>query len=248
MRTPRAYMPASPSHFCSRPFVLAAFVFCLLLICGPVRGQNTQWGISGGATSGGFLGDASAFAGRSQIGTELPARFAGRRAGFALGVHVRTELTRCVTARTALTFVQHGGVVKGVRLGPADGLVKETAEYQLDYMAIPLLAEARVPQQTVLGLQPSLYIGPELDLTLRARARRSYRTNRGEQNFTTEVETSPVVISAVTGTEIAYPFPTGEEVAVYVRYHYGLTDVTGGRGADARFGTIQAGVLIRFAQ
>lgn len=248
MRTSQSSTPEFLSDCRFQPLGLIAFVFCLLLTCGPVQGQNLQWGLSGGVTSGGFQGNASVFAGLSQIGTELPAEFDGRRTGFALGVNVRTELKRWLAARTAMNYVQQGGVVKRELIGPADGLVKETASYRFDYVTMPLLAEAHLPKRTVAGLRPSLYIGPELGVRLRSKAARNHRTVRGEQNFTTEVETSPAVLSMVSGAELAYPLPTGTEVALSLRYHYGLTGVTGAQGTGIRLGTIQAGLLIRYAR
>jgi hypothetical protein len=140
-------------------------------------------------------------------------------------------------------------VVERERLGPADGLVNETAEHRLDYLTIPLLAEMGLPQQTILGVRPSLYVGPEVGLNLRARARRTYRTRRDRRDYTTEVETPPVVAAAVAGAEIAYRLPKGRKVALDLRYSYGLTNVvTKAQDANAQLGTIQAGVCYYFSQ
>jgi hypothetical protein len=253
-------LPISAPNFSipgrSRSLTVTGMLCGLLLIAGPAQGQDLQWGFSGGVTTSQFLGDASAFAAFTPAPplsfrytkTELPAEFTGRRTGFVFGINVRTALTKRITARTAINYVQQGGVVDRTVVGPADGLVDETAEYRLDYLRLPLLVQVGLPRRTVLGLQPSLYVGPGLGFPVRARVARTDRTGGGGQRFTTDVETAAVTVSAVAGGEVAYPFPRGGEVALTVRYQYGLTDVTSASCADARLGTLWAGLIVRYAR
>lgn len=227
--------------------VMASVMAGLLLIAGPVQAQTLHWGLSAGATSGAFAGDASAFAGEDFSGNELPAQYSGRRTGFGLGVTLRAELTPWLAAQTALRYEQRGGVVERDLLGPADGPVNETAEYKLDYLTVPLLAEARVPQRTVLRLQPLLYAGPALGVNLRSRVEGHRRTLRGERTVVRGVETPPVAVSMVTGLGASYPLPNGGDVALDLRYSYGLTNVaTGGQSKHVGLRTIQAGVRYDF--
>lgn len=237
---PRVFLPF---RSVSSTLLVAGIVASLLLFTSPTQAQDLRWGLSASMTSGGFQGDASAFAGKGMLGTELPAKFDGRRTGFSLGVSLQAKIRPWMTLRTALHYEQQGGIVERELLGPADGRVHDTAEFQFDYLTTPLLVEVRFPHPLVLNLRPSLYIGPALELNLRSRANRDYRTVRGERNFVSDVETPVVGGSVVTGAEVAYPLSNGGDLALDLRYGFGMSEVvTDENGTSARRSTVQIGV------
>lgn len=238
---PRAFrFPCSVSSV-----LFVAGILAHLLLCpSPGQAQDLRWGFSASVTSGGFQGDASAFARQGMLGTELPAEFDGRRTGFSLGVSLRSRIKSWMTLRTALRYEQQGGIVERELLGPADGPAYDTAEFQFDYLTMPLLLEVRSPQPVALNLRASLYVGPALELNLRSRANRNYRTARGERNLTDDVETPVVVGSATTGVEVAYPLSNGGDLALDLRYGVGLSEVVSewrGDEASTRRSTVQIG-------
>ena len=229
----------------SSALLFAGILAVLLFLTGAAQAQDLRWGLSAGITSGGFQGDASAFARKSMLGTELPAQFAGRRTGFGVGVSLRAKIRPWMALRTALRYEQQGSTVERERLGPADGRVHETAEFQFDYLTMPLLVEVRFPRPVVLNLRPSLYVGPALELNLRSKANRNYRTVRRERNLVDDIETPVVVGSAVTGAEIAYPLSNGGDLSLDLRYSFGLSEVVtewNGDGTRVRRSTVQIGV------
>ena len=237
---PRVFLPY---HLVPSTLLAVGIMASLLFFTTPAQAQDLRWSLSASMTSGGLQGDASVFAGQSMLGTELPAKFGGRRTGFGLGISMRAKIRPWVALRTALRYEQQGGIVERERLGPADGPVRETAELQFDYLTTPLLVEVRFPRPVALNLRPSLYVGPALELNLRSRANRNYRTVGGEQNFFSDVEIPVVVGSAVTGAEVAYSLSNGGDVALDLRYGVGLSEVVTGRnGRGARRSTIQIGV------
>ena len=120
-------------------------------------------------------------AGQSMLGTELPAKFDGRRTGFGLGISLRAEIRPWMALRTALRYEQQGGIVERDLLGPADGPVHETAKFQFDYLTTPLLVDVRSPHPVALNLRPSFYFGPSLEMNLRSKAIRNDRTGRAER-------------------------------------------------------------------
>jgi hypothetical protein len=229
----------SPSNAMSS--LTGVAVAAVLLLAAPTHAQTVQWGVSAGPVFGQFEGDAVAFAGASQGGGALPAAFAGSRTGSQVGVTLRTHLTRWFGVRAALRYVQQGGVVDRERLGPADGLVDETAEFKFDYLALPVLGEIRSPRRFA-GIRPSVYAGPSFGLSVRSRVTRDYRTSRGTTTFTREVEVPSDAVSVVTGTEIAYRLPNGADVGLDLRYRRGVTDVVTRGDAAARLEAIQVGI------
>ena len=219
---------------------LALVVIVGLLLPEDTQAQQFRWDVSAGATASAFQGDPTFFAGQDFFGNDLPTRFEPRL-GFTLGIGVRGALTPWLNARTGLRYAQGGGVVERELIGPADGPAEETITLQLDYLSVPLFAEARLPQPVALGLRPFLYGGPALRLSVRSTEERVYRSFTIEERADRSANTPTWTASIVTGTGIAYQLPNGGDLVLDLRYSYGLTDV-GIADHDRRFGTAQAGV------
>lgn len=245
MRTSRSLVHPFASHYFTRLRMIAVGLLgsWLLLVSVPAQAQDVQVSVSVGGTSSSFHGDASVFAGRSFVGTELPAQFSGRRTGFQVGVGLRAELTDWIAARTALHYVQQGGVVDRELLGPADGPVNETATFEINYITVPLLAEVHLPRVKATGLRPSVYAGPAIGFNLWSKAKRDYRTVQSTFDFTSDLETPDTVVSIVSGVEVAYLLATGGEVTLDMRYSRGVTDVVAEPGSgDVHVGSVQVGL------
>jgi hypothetical protein len=113
-----------PYYLVSSTLLAVGIMASLLFFTSPAQAQDLHWGLSASMTSGGFHGDASAFAGQSMLGTELPAKFDGRRTGFGFGISLRAKIRPWMALRTALRYEQQGGIVERELLGPADGPVR----------------------------------------------------------------------------------------------------------------------------
>jgi opacity protein-like surface antigen len=210
---------------------------------------DLRWSLHVGATSGHFQGNASAFAHSSFQNTDLPAKFDGSRTGVRLGLGLQTPLTEWLGVRTALNYIQKGGVVERQRIGPADGLVIETATFRFDYVDMPIFTTLRLPF-TPSNLRPQFFVGPTVEMNLRSDVQMTRRRAcGGSENDvyyrgTSQVASSRFALSAVGGVEVMYTFSSTRKISVDLQYHLGLTDVL--RTGDEKVRTKATSVGVRY--
>ena len=250
---------------CRLSLSLVGLFTALLLLAAPVQAQDTdgldlRWGVSAGATSGAFQGDARAFENFFCPGGEactleaqpLP-KFDGRETGVQFGVSLQTAVTDWLTTRTELNYVQTGGAVRRTARG-----YRELATYRINYLTLPLLAEMRSPWR-IGAVHPALFLGPALGVTLDWRTQSTVGRVPGP-SFFSDVSQGPIGIdkvpaaamAAVGGIELAYDLPSGRTAALEVRYRRGLTSAVVredavGRSA-ARTGAVSVGLRYVFSR
>ena len=251
---------------CRLSLSLVGFLAAALLFAAPVQAQDTdgldlRWGVSAGAVSSAFQGDARVFNNFFCPGGEactleaqpLP-KFDGRQRGVQFGVSLQAGVTDWLTTRTELNYVQTGGAVRRTARG-----YRESATYRINYLTLPLLAEVRSPWR-IGALRPALLVGPALGVTLDWRTQSTVERAPQPLASSGDVSQGPIGIeevpgaamAAVGGIELAYALPSGRAVALEVRYRRGLTGAVVREDAvgrsTARTGAVSVGLRYVFSR
>lgn len=149
-----------------------------------------------------------------------------RQAGLVAGGFVHVDLPGAFALQPELLYVQ-----KGAKRSPEVGIPElESVVYELDYVELPLLVEARLPVLEASRFTPRLRVGPTVGVNVAS----DVEAERiGSDQRTALEDPKRMEIGLSVGLGGAYHLG-GETVSVDVRYQRGLTDAFDGSSAFIR--------------